>query len=155
MIQRIQSLYLSLTIILSFLFLNGSFLNFIDPTGSMIKITFTQIIRETSTADPELLAKIFPLPLLIIVISALSFIIIILFKNRNLQMWLVKFLIVLVIVLIIISGVYANNIITKYDSHIIPGFKMVIPILQLIFSVLAYRGIKKDDNLVKSYDRLR
>jgi hypothetical protein len=32
---------------------------------------------------------------------------------------------------------------------------MALPFLQLIFSILAYRGIKKDDQLVKSYDRLR
>jgi hypothetical protein len=30
-----------------------------------------------------------------------------------------------------------------------------MPVIQLILSILAFRGIKKDDQLVKSYDRLR
>jgi len=30
-----------------------------------------------------------------------------------------------------------------------------VPVIQLILVALAYRGIKKDDDLVKSYDRLR
>jgi hypothetical protein len=32
---------------------------------------------------------------------------------------------------------------------------MILPLAILIFSILASRGIKKDDQLVKSYDRLR
>ena len=38
---------------------------------------------------------------------------------------------------------------------IIPGIKMVVPLLILIFGILAQRGIKHDENLVRSYDRLR
>jgi glucan phosphoethanolaminetransferase (alkaline phosphatase superfamily) len=155
MIQRIQSLYLSLTTILSCLFLNGSFLNFTDQSGSLIKVTVTQMIRETSSLEHELIERTFPLSILILLITVLSVLTILLFKKRSLQMWLVKFLIMFVVAFIIVSGVYTYIIMTKYDSHIIPGFKMAIPLLQLIFSVLAYMGIRKDDNLVKSYDRLR
>jgi hypothetical protein len=61
----------------------------------------------------------------------------------------------LVVAFIIASGLCIYIIMTKYDSVIDPGFRMAIPLLQLIFSVLAWRGIKKDDDLVKSYDRLR
>jgi hypothetical protein len=32
---------------------------------------------------------------------------------------------------------------------------MVMPVIITIASILAYRGILKDDRLVKSYDRLR
>jgi hypothetical protein len=155
MIQRIQSLYLSLTTLLSFLFLNGSFLNFADRSGSLIKVTFTQIIREKPTAEHELLEKLFSVPILIVLISVLSVVTIILFKKRNVQLWLVKVLILLVIAFIFVSGIYTYIVITKYDSEILPGFKLAIPLFQLILSILAYRGIKKDDNLVKSYDRLR
>jgi hypothetical protein len=155
MIQRIQSVYLSLTTLLSFLFLNGSILNFIDRSGSVVKVTFTEIIRETSKADHELLAKIFSLPLLITLISVLSVVTIILFKKRNVQLWVSKILIFLITAFIFVLGIYIYIIISKYDSEMIPGFKMAIPLLQLILSILAYRGIKKDDNLVKSYDRLR
>ena len=33
--------------------------------------------------------------------------------------------------------------------------RIVIPVVNLILLLLASRGIKKDDDLVKSYDRLR
>ena len=155
MIQRIQSLYLSLTAIMSFLFLNVSFLNFIDRTGSLIKITFTQIIRETSTGEYELLENNYILSIFIILIPLLSVVTIVLYKKRSLQMWLVKFIIILAVAFIIVSGLYAYLIMTKYDSDILPGFKMIIPLLQLIFLVLSYRGIRKDVDIVKSYDRLR
>lgn len=155
MIQRIQSVYLLLTAILSFLFLKGSIITFIDRSGYLIKMTFNQIIRESPVAAVEILEKTFAVTLFIILIPVLSAIIIFIFKNRNLQKRLVRFLIIVVIAFIFTSCLYAYIIITKYNSEIVPGFKMVIPLLQLIFSVLAYRGIIKDDNLVKSYDRLR
>ncbi len=34
-------------------------------------------------------------------------------------------------------------------------FPMIFPIVNIILLVLAHRGIKKDDDLVKSADRLR
>jgi hypothetical protein len=155
MIQRIQSLYLLLTAILSFLFLKGSIIIFIDRSGYLIKMTFNQIIRESAMASVELLEKTFAVTLFIILIPVLSAIIIFIFKNRKLQKRLVRFLIIVVIAFIFTICLYAYIIITKYNSEIVPEFKMIIPLLQLIFSVLAYRGIIKDDNLVKSYDRLR
>jgi hypothetical protein len=77
------------------------------------------------------------------------------FKNRKIQLWFSLFLIILAAVFIIASIHLSLSIISKFEAKIIPGFKMVLPVLTLIISVLAYRGIKKDDQLVKSYDRLR
>ena len=155
MIQRIQSFYLALTALLSFLFLKGSIITFIDRSGYLINVTFNHIIRESPAAAHEILEKTFVISLFIIVIPVLSVIIILFFKNRSLQKRLVRFLIMVVIAFILVLCLYAYVIITKYTSEIVPGVKMIIPLLQLIFSVLAYRGIVKDDNLVKSYDRLR
>lgn len=155
MIRRIQSLYLLLTTLLSVLFLKGGFLSFAEKPGSLIKITFNSIIRESGIQSPELIDKIWPLSLLIIFIPVLSLITIFLFKKRNIQLWLVRILILLVIAFIIALVSYSYIIMTTYNAEIIPGSKMVIPVMQLIFSILAYRGIRKDDDLVKSYDRLR
>jgi hypothetical protein len=43
----------------------------------------------------------------------------------------------------------------KYDSDIVWSFWMLLPVLIPVSLFLAYRGIKKDEDLVKSYDRLR
>ena len=155
MIQRIQSLYLLLTTLLSLLFLNGSFLSFINKTGSVIKITFTGIVKSTEGQGFELIGRVLPLAIIVILVVVLSLVTIFLFKNRHIQILLSKVLIGLILGLILVSGYYSYVIISKYDGEIIPGMKMALPLLLLIFSILAFRGIRKDDQLVKSNDRLR
>jgi glucan phosphoethanolaminetransferase (alkaline phosphatase superfamily) len=146
---------LLLTTVLSILFLKGSFLSFTGNSGAVIKVTLTKIIRESSMVDQAITEQTFLLAFFVLAIPVLSILAIMLFKKRNLQLWLVKILILFIVALIIAAGSYTYIIMTKYDSVIDPGFRMAIPFLQLILSVLAYRGIKKDDDLVKSYDRLR
>ncbi|MCX6327630.1 MAG: DUF4293 family protein [Bacteroidia bacterium] len=155
MFLRIQSLYLSLTILLSLLFLNGSYLNFIDKSESVIKVTFAGIIRDTNGRGFELIEKLIPLSVIIVLIPALSLVIFLLFKYRKIQLWLALSEIVLCAGLIVMGFLYSCYVSAKYVTDIIFGIKMIIPVLMLIFAILAYRGIKKDDHLIKSYDRLR
>jgi len=155
MIQRIQSVYFFLTTILSIIFLQGSFLSFINNTGDVYKIGFNDIVRSTQGQAPEIIGSILPLTIIIILVAVLSVITIFFFKNRKLQLLLSGILTALISVLILVSFYYSYSVISKYDTTFVPGVKMALPFLQLIFSILAYRGIKKDDKLVKSYDRLR
>jgi len=155
MVQRIQSLYLFLTTLLSLLFLNGSFLSFINKTGTVIKITFTSMVKSSEGQGIELINKLLPLSIIILLIPILSLVTIFVFKKRNIQLLLSKILIGLVTGLILVSGYYSYIIITDYSGEIVPGVKMALPLIMLILSILAFRGIRKDDRLVKSYDRLR
>ena len=155
MIQRIQSLYLLLTTLLSLLFLNGSFLSFINKTGAVIKITFKGIEEGSADQGFALIDTLLPLSIVLILITALSLITIFFFKKRAVQIWLSGILIGLVSFLILACGHSSYLIMTKYSGEIVPEVKMALPFLMLIFSILAFRGIKKDDHLVKSYDRLR
>jgi amino acid permease len=102
-----------------------------------------------------LIEKLLPLSVFIILIPITYLITILLFKNRKIQLRLSLFLIVLIVILIIAFIHVSISVISKFDAGIIPVLKMFIPLLILIISFLAYRGIKKDDQLVKSYDRLR
>ena len=155
MIQRIQSVYLLLTTLLSVLFLKGSYLNFIDKSGSVIEITFRGIIRDSGGQGFVLIEKLLPLSVVFILIPVLSLVTLFIFKNRNIQLWLTLSLIMIIIGFIIVSIYYSWFVISEYGAEIVPGFKMIIPFLILVFTVLAYRGIRKDDRLIKSYDRLR
>jgi len=155
MIQRIQSVYLSLITLLSLLFLTGFFLTFTEKSGSLIRVTFNGIFRANAGQNLELIEKLLPLSVLIILIPILSLIAVFIFKNRKIQMRVVLILIILNIVFIISLIHVSFRIISKFDATIIPGIKMILPVLILIISILAYRGIRKDDQLVKSYDRLR
>lgn len=155
MIQRIQSLYLSLIFFLSLLFVSGSYLNFTDKSGSVINITFSSIVRYSGLQGITEIEKLFPLTIIFLFIPVLSLITIFLYKNRKIQLLLSAALIVLIFVFIFVSSYYTWFVITTFGTDVVPGIKMVVIAIMLILSILAYRGIRKDDNLVKSYDRLR
>jgi hypothetical protein len=155
MIQRIQSIYLSLTFLLSLLFLKGSFLTFLESSGSVLKTTFNGLIRDIGLQNNVLIERMIPLSVIIILIPVISVITIFLFKNREIQLRLARLLIAVVCGFILLSGYYSYNVIVKFDAEPVFGYKMLLPILILVLSVLAHRGINKDNLLVKSYDRLR
>lgn len=155
MLQRIQSLYLLLTTLLSILFLKGEYLTFFDNSGSSIQMSLSEIVRINASMDPETTTDVKVLMILAFLIPLLSMLIIFLFKNRKRQMVLTGILIFLISVFIGASLIYSYMVITEYDAAFASWYKLSVPVIQLILSVLAYRGIKKDDDLVKSYDRLR
>lgn len=155
MIQRLQSVYLFLTTLLSILFLNGTLLSFINKSGLTYNLTFLNITKVAEGQAAQNVGTVWPLSIILVLIIVLSVICILLYKNRTRQLLFSKILISLILVLILIIVYYTYSITSQYDTTFVPGIKMVIPVLMLAFSVLAFRGIKKDDQLVKSYDRLR
>jgi hypothetical protein len=155
MIQRIQTVYLFLTTLLSLLFLQGSFLKFSGRSGSVMEVTLRGIYKINGGQVNELIDKVIPLTLVIIVIPVLCLTAIFLFKNRRIQMLLAIILVVLVAAFIAGLFCYSWLIINRYDCVLVPGYKMLIPVFMLILCILAYKGIRKDEDLIKSYDRLR
>ena len=155
MIQRIQSVYLSIIVLISILLIKGSILVFSEKTGSIIILTFNGILRNNAGQGFELIEKLLPLSILIILIVIVSLITIFVFKNRKIQLKVAMFLMILCTLLVIAFIHGSIIIISKFGASITPGIKMILPLVILILSVLAYLGIRKDDQLVKSYDRLR
>ena len=155
MIQRIQSVCLFIMVLLSSLLIPGSFLNFTEKTGSVIRVSFNEVVRDNAGKATELLEKLMPLSVLIVLIPVISLATIFFFKKRKFQLQLSRLLIFLAGILVIAYIHVSFRIVSKFDAGLIPGFKMILPVLILILSILAYRGIRRDDQLVKSYDRLR
>jgi hypothetical protein len=155
MIQRIQSLFLLLTSILSLLFLSGSFLKFFNSSGAEIYMNFMGVWESSAGGNPQIIKGLITLSVIVLAICILSFSAIFLFKKRKLQLRFVLIVILLTVVFIAIMLYYLFWITEKFQAELVPGFKMLIPLLILIFGILAWRGIKRDENLVKSYDRLR
>jgi glucan phosphoethanolaminetransferase (alkaline phosphatase superfamily) len=144
-----------LTSFLPVLFLKGSFLKFINKTGSEILFRFNGIFR----TDPEnglvLIRQITPVLLLIIMIIILAFITIFFYKKRKLQH---KLTLIIVFLTLLLAGTfvyYSFTVAKEFQVVPVPGFKMFVPLLMLLFEILAYKGIIKDEKLVSSYDRLR
>jgi hypothetical protein len=154
MIQRIQTIWLLISAISSGFLMKGGITNFIDKTGQKYLTGFFGI-NKLSDAGYELITSSIPLTILIIIIPVLSVISILFFQSRRVQKMLTLILILFSICLLVLVTNCSYIIIMHYDAKLIPGVKMVIPVIILSAAILAYRGISRDDRLVKSYDRLR
>lgn len=84
-------------------------------------------------------------------IALLSLFIITQFQDRKLQMRFTMISIIIAFVLVIAAaiGAMGNSATPRYE------FAIGIPVLIIIALLLAYRNIKKDEDLVKSMDRFR
>lgn len=139
MIQRIQSIWLLLAAVFS-----GLSFKFPFYSGNMAASDPAGFVKELTAASNILL--LFLTALLV----AGCFIAIFFFKNRRLQLQLTISLIVLSLINLVI---YFTQI-QKYVSGnlaLTSVFSIAVPVLLL----LAARGIRKDEKLIKSLDRLR
>lgn len=136
MLQRIQTVYLFIAALLS---------------GGLI---FLVSLWKTETGESVFVEDVLLALALFVSSAILSLITIFLFKNRKLQFVLGRVNIVLNFFLL---GVFV------YWSLSVPGemnisekgIGMFVPVLSIVFLVLANKAIKKDEDLVKSVDRLR
>lgn len=136
MIQRIQTVYLLLTAVLSGVV--SMFLPYgMNSEGSAMH----------AYQDPFVLGGF-------IVSAILALITIFLFKNRKLQFVLGRINILLNFILL---GVFVYWSLTVSGETVVSekGIGMSIPIISIVLLVMANKAIKKDENLVKSVDRLR
>jgi hypothetical protein len=155
MIQRIQSVYLAIVILLSLLFIKGSVFNFADASGSTFSLTITGNMIDQAGKAVTQVENFWPLIILSILIPSVSLITIFLYKKRKIQLILAVSVIVMASFLAVAVTWYAFSATKTFSYTIIPGLKMAIPLFILLFSILACRGILKDDRLVRSYERLR
>jgi len=155
MIQRIQSLYLLMTTLFSTLFLWDKILRFKDDLHNQFYIKLGGIFKVTDSAVTENIEKMIPVTFLLLLIPLVSIITIFVFKNRKLQMRITAGLTGLIIIMIIVLAVYSLYMIRNYNAVFSPGINLILPVLMLICAFLAYRGIRKDEELVRSFDRLR
>jgi len=113
------------------------------------------IWQSSGAGSPGLIQSQIPLSVIILLIATISAAAIFFYRNRRLQMKLTIGLILLASALLLYLALFAVLIINRYSVELVPVIRMIIPPLVLILSILAYRGIKNDENLVRSYDRLR
>ncbi|GAA0757255.1 DUF4293 domain-containing protein [Psychroflexus lacisalsi] len=136
MIQRIQSLYLVIAILL-----NGV-LSFYLP----LWITSDNI--EIFIISQPIAISLFLLSVLISIITLFSF------KRRKRQFVLGRINIILNFVLVGVFAYWTLSLPGEMDISE-KGIGMLLPIISIVFIALANKAIKKDEDLVKSVDRLR
>ena len=143
MIQRIQSIYLFLASVVS---------------GGLIFVfnlwkTLKEQIFVLDLFPKELLAlKV--IPLMFIASSILSLVTIFLYKDRKLQ-FVIGRIIILINLFLLGLLIYLSLTLPGETSVSEKGIGMFLPILVVLLIVLANKAIKKDEDLVKSVDRLR
>ncbi len=80
------------------------------------------------------------------------------FKDRKKQMKLVKMLMALIIAFFLAAHMAVHGSLFSFSMDAMTStirIGMIFPVLSLAFAFLANKGIKKDEELVKSVDRLR
>lgn len=155
MIQRIQSLYLLLTSIASVIFLSGNFLSFFNDSGTGILMNYRGIWTAVQEGAPQKLESQIIIPVVVLLIIILSVVAIFIYKNRKIQIKFALAAVVLSAALTALTAWFAYSAGEKYQTVLNPGIRTFLPLIILLFSILAYLGIRKDENLVRSYDRLR
>ena len=136
MIQRIQTIYLLITTGLS---------------GGLVFLI--QLWTDEGGADVYAMDEILYLALFL-GSAFLALISIFMFKDRKLQFVLGRLNIILNFILL---GLFVYRSLNLSGETVVSekGIGMLLPVFSIVFLVLANKAIKKDEDLVKSVDRLR
>lgn len=156
MIQRIQSLYMLGTIIalVSLFFVPiASFTHPMQGTYSLYGSGIRYLI------DPPITVyfwKTFPMLALITIAIVMNIVATLLYRKRNIQLWLVNLnFLVHVVLILLMFFFYINHLESVFNAVAAYKAGIFIPIVSLVLLILASKAIRKDEALVKSADRLR
>jgi len=146
MIQRIQTLWLALA----------------GAAGLLTyKLPLWKGVLANGTEEKFMGPQSLLLFALIIITCLLSFTAIFLFKNRKNQKQVTLLALLLSIILVALEYFTVESFKTSQQEKGVAYTSnywligAVLPILMIILLFLAYRGIRKDEKLIKSLDRLR
>ncbi len=155
MIQRIQSVYFFLAVLVTALIF---FFPLAEFYGSSNFLVYAYKI-EFYDPDPTLILSpyfLMPLMSVLILIIMLTLTALFSFKNRKRQLALTK--ISMALTLIFLGGYFFGYITLLEESVGNPpqyDFASFLPALTFLFLILANNGVQKDEKLIKSMDRLR
>ncbi len=154
--QRIQTIYLILVILLmtaGILLPSAEFFNaeknityLLDSRG-IIEITEQDTVNKLASTNP--LTFLFGLILFVTTFSIFKF------QDRKKQFRLATISTILILIYIIAFIVFIFYAKNKLNADFSLQYPAVFPVIALILSYLAMRGISKDEKLVRSLDRLR
>ncbi len=158
MIQRIQSIFLLLAILALGLMAYFSIANFYSNTAiyTLNVLHFTSLTPDAVIPFPQWF--FIPVTATVALIVLLDVIALFSFKKRIRQIKLIQVAIFLNVVFIVgILFYYIPEIekVTKTQVDYHKAIGIYLPLVSLIFNVLAQRFVRKDEALVRSADRLR
>ena len=156
MLQRIQSLFLLIVILTSSFLFFVPLITFISDLF-YLKLYVYEFVNLTPDSGVQFnFSTVLPLLLINAGVIVLALVTIFRYKNRILQVKLVRFTLLLSMLMIVgIFVLYPNIVIKSTEAASEFEIGAYIPIINLLFLFLANRSILKDEKLVRSVDRLR
>jgi len=152
MIQRIQSVFLFVSLCFMIPMLFAPVANLVYETGDILTFNLSGFYI-TEAGATTCISNQYSLMIFGIIICVLNLITIFLYRRRVLQLRLCVYNILLLIGLV---GVMLFTLYSLQDirsiSYCLPA---VFPIICIILHFLAFRGIRKDELMVQSLSRLR
>jgi hypothetical protein len=154
MIQRIQTIWLAVLSLLSMALIRGGIIQFNPGDGTLYTLGFAGISKDTGGISEVVVSSV-GLPLCIILIPVLALTAIFLYRKIKLQKTVTLLVITFSVSLLIMTVYYWYIISHKYNAVPVTGVKMAFPTVIVVLAIMSYRGMLKDERLLKSYDRIR
>jgi hypothetical protein len=155
MIQRIQSVWLFLATCSLFALLLFPYIHILDMDGTTRSVRVTGVYENLNGQVVQTEAFL-ALTVVTIIVALIPFIIIFFYRNRKLQITLSYVTILLIIGLSFwtaqVAKAQAGNISLGLENY---GLGVALPPIAILFMILALKGIRKDEKLIRSADRLR
>ncbi len=168
MIQRIQSLYFLIAILILVSFLFVPILHIVDTINGrnaslsvfyMDAETNSFMIRSSWGNENDVFSGALSIIILaeVFSISFLLLVTILQYKDRAKQLLFSKVVILMLSILAAVSLVYLFTVNPSEGIEVdyMRSYGAYFPIFALIASILGYKGVKSDDELIKSADRIR
>jgi hypothetical protein len=155
MIQRIQTIYLAVAAALSGLLLNGPIVSLIGDGGELYHLYWKGIMLESSRGSLSLTERTLPLSIIMIIVPLLFIGSVFLYKRRKLQIRATVLATLLMAGAMILMAYYIWFAGNQLNADYFFNFKLTLPPAGVIMGYLAFRGILKDELLIRSYDRFR
>ena len=152
MLQRTQTLYLLGVFILSLFLITG-------PLALFSQDGVEYILKHSGIfeMDGEKLAvATWPLSVFFILVAALAFLNIFFYKNRIRQMRICIFLILLFAGMV--GMIFYYIAVTRHQldgAQVLHKWRIIVPPIAMILTYLAFRRIRRDELMVKAFDRIR
>jgi RsiW-degrading membrane proteinase PrsW (M82 family) len=155
MLQRVQTVWLFFATAAIFSLFLFPYIQVLDANGTAkaLKVTgvYQDINGQVVQTEPFLV-----LTIATVILGLLPFVIIFFYRNRKKQINISYLTIVAILgfsfLLVQTAKQVLGNITLQIGNY---GIGVILPSLAILFIILALRGIRKDEKLVRSVDRLR
>ena len=162
MIQRIQSIFFLMVIVFQSILFSTALATFTSYESSFNLSIFG--FYQLKSSGNEMLVNSYALMAVNIIIILFTLFIIFSYKNRKKQVRFAGLNLLLICTFIVLTFYSFDNAQTFLNGSLNPngteisttyGIGMILPLLSLVFNFLAMRGIRKDEELIKSTERIR